>query len=396
MNKKVKLIILLSNLLILILICKSIFHIDSISYEIRYKDNEFNIKETHKTHTYIEIKAKDKIYPIRIYDKLKEKRVINKVYYYKDETHECLLPLINNKVTIDMMCYNNDVIYNYSTISGNNKKLDEYIKTIKTYNINKFKDNIDNTESINTIKLYKDNKIDNVVAITTYKGINVSGKNINLFKTDIYNNKISTFIDHYYIIADYENDYEFKYFYVVNLLNKEISKIKSKEEISLDSYIQGIVDNKVYLYDKDNEKQYRIDIEKKEIELISNGDSVKYYKNKKWEAINKNKANKELYFDNSTLDNDFTDYDYVIKSDDYYYLFDKNDSEYDLYRVDKNNLEIRKFIVKVPTTKIHHKNNYIYYEYKNKLYYYSDATGIKTILENSEFEFNNTIKYYIY
>ena len=228
MNKKVKLIILLSNLLILILICKSIFHIDSISYEIRYKDNEFNIKETHKTHTYIEIKAKDKIYPIRIYDKLKEKRVINKVYYYKDETHECLLPLINNKVTIDMMCYNNDVIYNYSTISGNNKKLDEYIKTIKTYNINKFKDNIDNTESINTIKLYKDNKIDNVVAITTYKGINVSGKNINLFKTDIYNNKISTFIDHYYIIADYENDYEFKYFYVVNLLNKEISKIKSK------------------------------------------------------------------------------------------------------------------------------------------------------------------------
>ena len=393
MNKKSKLIILL---LILILICKSIFIVSSISYKLKYENNEFSIKEIYKTHTYIEIKSKDKIYPIQLYNKLKNKRIINKIYYYKDETHECLLPIINDKIIIDMMCYNNNTIYNYSTIVGNNLELDNYVNSIDLYDINKFKDNIDNIHSINTIKLYKDNNINNIVAITTYKGINISGSDINLFETDIYNNKLSTFVDHYYLIADYENNYEFKYFYVVNLLNKEVYKIKSKEEISLDSYIQGIVDNKVYLYDKDNEKQYSIDIENKEVKFLSNGDSIKYYKNNKWESINKNKANKEVYFDYSTLDNDFTDYDYVIKSDDYYYLFDKNDSEYDLYRVDKNNLDIRKFIIKVPTTKIYHRNNYIYYENKNKLYYYSDTTGLKTILENSEFEFNNTIKYYIY
>ena len=42
------------------------------------------------------------------------------------------------------------------------------------------------------------------------------------------------------------------------------------------------------------------------------------------------------------------------------------------------------------------KNNYLYYVYKNKLYYYDDKVGFKTILENSELEFNDTIKYYIY
>ena len=36
------------------------------------------------------------------------------------------------------------------------------------------------------------------------------------------------------------------------------------------------------------------------------------------------------------------------------------------------------------------------YIYKDKLYYYSDNIGLKTLLENSELEFNETIKYYIY
>ena len=192
------------------------------------------------------------------------------------------------------------------------------------------------------------------------------------------------------------NDFTFNEFYIVNINNKQITKIKSRNDISYDSYIEGVVDNKVYLYDKDNENQYEIDIDNNEINIVSSDKYIKYYSNNKWEKMNKAKANKEVYFDYSTRDNYFTKYDYVKQSSDYYYLFKQDGISYKLYRVDKNNIDIYKYILDIPTTNINVVNNDLYYIYKNKLYYYSDMVGLKTLLENSELEFNDTIKYYIY
>lgn len=397
MNKKTRLSILILILIILILICKMILKIDRISYKVKYNDKDFYVDETFKNNNYyIEIKHSNTVYPIRIYNNNKKRKIIDKIYYYKDKTHECLLPIINGKISVDMMCYKDNILYDYNKVIGDNSKLDDYIKTIEEYDINKFKDNTSNEKTIGTVKLYRNNDIDKSVVITTYKGLIINGMEIELFKNDIYNNEISTFIDNYYLTADYDNTYDFDYFYLVNLTSSNIEKIKIKDSISLDSYIQGIVDNKVYLYDKDNENQYEIDVAKKEIKLIASGDKVKYYKNNKWETINKLKAKKELYFDFTTLNNDFTDYDQVIESKDYYYLLNKNNKNYDLYRVDKNNLEIYKFIGTIPTNLIYTKDNYLYYEFNNKLYFYSDNLGVRTLLEDTEFSFNNTIKYYIY
>ena len=398
MKKNVKVTMLVIILIILILICKSILKINNVSYKFNYDDKEFTINEINKNNNYyIEIKHSNSVYPIRIYNSSKKRKIIDNIYYYKDDTYECLLPIINSKLDIDMMCYKDNILLDYNTIIGDNSKLDDYVKNIDIYDINKFKDDTSNEKNIGTIKLYRNNQINDKVAITTYKGLIVSGMEIELFKNDIYNNKISTFIDNYYLIADYDNTYDFEYFYLVNLTSGNIERIKTKDEISLDSYIQGIVDNKVYLYDKDNEKQYEIDIDKKEVKLIVSGDNVKYYKNNKWETINKLKAKKELYFDYTTLSNDFTDYGEVIESDLYYYLINKkNNNKFDLYRVDKNNLDVYKFIGTIPTNKIYTHEGYIYYTFNNKLYFYSDSTGTKTLLEDSELEFNNTIKYYIY
>jgi len=396
MNKKIRLSILILILIILIIICKMILKIDKISYKIKYDGKDFYIRETIKNNNnYIEIKHSNIVYPIRIYN-TKNKKVIDKIYYYKDNTYECLFPLLNVKNNIDIMCYKENILYDYSSIIGENSKLDDYVKKIEEYDINNFKDDISNEKTIGTVKLYRNNNIDKSVVITTYKGLILNGMSIELFKNDIYNNKINTFIDNYYLTADYDNTYDFNYFYLVNLISGNIEKIKLKDSISLDSYIQGVVNSKVYLYDKDNEKQYEIDMIKKEIKLIASGDKVKYYKNNKWETINKLKAKKELYFDFTSLDNDFTNYDQVIESNDYYYLLNKNNKNYDLYRVDKYNLEIYKFIGTVPTNLIYTKDNCLYYEFNNKLYFYSDNIGLKTLLEDSEFSFNNTIKYYIY
>ena len=295
-----------------------------------------------------------------------------------------------------MACYKDEILYNYYNFVGNNTSLDKYVNSIELYNINEFENKAINTETIGTIKYNIFTNLSNTVAITTYKGLTINDNEINLFKKDIYNNKLSTFIDNYYIIADYEKNYSFNYFYVVNLDNRKINKLESKNDISYDSYIQGIVDNKIYLYDKDNEVQYEIDVKGSSIDIISSDNYIKYYSNNKWEKMNKAKANKEIYFNYETLDNYFTSYDYVEETDNYYYLLKKDGISYKLYRVDKDNIDVYKYLLDVPTTNIYFSNDYLYYVYKNKLFYYSDGTGLKTILENSELEFNDTIKYYIY
>ena len=396
MREKNKIIVLILLTILLIFLLIKVLSFKNISYNLQVNGKNLKIFENYnKNDYYIEISVDKKVYPLRIYDSLNNKRkVIKDVYYYSDDNIQCILPVINERTYTDFMCYKDSILYDYHNLTGINSNLDKYVSSIDIYSIDSFKNSFDASKSHNNLKF--NNAIDKIVAITTYKGLSINGEEINIFKDDVYNNKISTFIDNYYLIADYSNEYSFDYFYIVNLKNKEIKKLSFKDNISYDSYIQGIVDNKVYLYDKDNEIQYEIDINNNNINIVSSGDYIKYYSHNEWSKISKIKANKEVYFNYNTLDNKFPEYDVVKESNDYYYLFKKDGIYYKLYRVDKSNSNIYKYILDIPTTSVEFNNNYMYYVYKNKLYYYCDNVGLKTILEYDELEFNDTIKYYIY
>lgn len=396
MNKEEKIVFYIISILILIFLCTKILNIKDIKYTIKNGKNKFDIKENYNKKYYKLIIKKDKyIFPINIYNNINNSRkIVTNIYYYKDKTYECIFPIIKDKVLTDIMCYKDRIIYNYNEIRGESSKLDNYVNSIKEYKIDDF--NNKETYTLNdTIKIY-DNKINNIVSTTTYKGLYINGMQVNLFKKDVYSNKINTYIDNYYLTADYNNSHEFKNFYLVNLENSEVEKIRSKEPISFDSYIQGIVDNKIYLYDIDNEIQYEIDIYSKKVNVTSNKNYIKYYTNTKWEKLSKSKVKRNTYFDYTNLNNYFTDYDYVKESDDYYYLINKLESNYKVYRVNKNNLDIITYIGIIPTLDINPNNDYFYYTYDNILYFYSDKTGFKALLENTEKEFNERIKYYIY
>lgn len=397
MSRRIKLYFLLIILLFLSILLLKIFSFKSLKYSLKLENNKVYINEKYtKDSKYIEINTGKNIYPIEyIYKTNRNKKLVNNIYYYKDNTIECILPIIDEKVITDVICTIDNVIYDYTEISEMYSNVDKFVDSISLYkNRNKDYEKFD-FKKISTIKYNKDS-IDKNIAITTYKGLIVNDKNIELFENDIYSNKISTFIDNIYITANYNDEYEFNTFYLVDLNNYEISILKSKYDISFDSYIQGIVNNKIYLYDRDNENQYEIDVKNKKINISSSRNYVKYYINKKWEKLNKVKANKEVYFDYSSLDNKFPMYDIIKENKYYYYLLKKEGITYNLYRVDKNNIDIYKYIMNIPVTDFIIKKDYIYYVYKDKLYYYSDIFGKKVILENSELEFNSSIKYFIY
>ena len=394
MEKQEKLVFYIIIICILTFIVSKLLFIKKLNYTVKSENIKFNIIETqNKNYFNLEIKNDKYTYNINIYKNLNNKRkIVNNIYYYNDKKYECILPIIDSKVLTDVMCYKDEIIYNYSSIKGDNSKLDKYVSSIKEY---KEYENKETYKEIDVIKFY-DNKIDNIISVTSYKGLYINTMPINLFKKDVYSNKISVYIDNYYLSANYNQNYEFNSFYLVNLKNSEIEQIELKDSISFDSFIQGIVNNKVYLYDYDNEVQYEIDIYNKKVNVVSSKNYIRYYTNTKWEKLSKSKVKRNTYFDYSTLDNNFSDYDYVKETTDYYYLFDKEDNHYKLYRVSKKSIDIITFIGIVPTTNIITNNNYFYYINNNKLYFYSDITGTKTILEDSEIEFNETIKYYIY
>ena len=392
MKKKIITLSLMILLVILTLLLYRTLNFNTIVYHLNINKKDVKITETnYKDNYYVEINIDNNIYPFRVYKKLDNKKIVKDIYYYNDSDVQCILPIINGQVYTDFMCYKDSIIYDYSSISGINHDLDSFVSSVKLYDTYKFKDDF---QSIDNIKY--NSKFDKTVSITTYDGLFIDGKKISIFKDDVYTNKISTFVDNYYIVADYSNDYSFNCFYIVDLKTKKAKKINVKNDISYDSYIQGVVDNKVYLYDKDNELQYEINIKNSSVSIISALNYVKYYSNKKWTKISKIKANKEIYFDYNTLDNNFSDYDQVKETEDYYYLFKKDENFYKLYRVDKKNIQVYKYIIDVPITDIKFNDNYMYYVYKDKLYYYSDELGFKTVLEYSELEFNDSIKYYIY
>ena len=98
-KKKNKVIILILLLIILILICKKVLTFDSINYKINVGDTKLKIKEVlSQQNYYMEIKSDSKIYPFRVYYDLSNKRkIIDKIYFYKDKNIECILPVINKK-----------------------------------------------------------------------------------------------------------------------------------------------------------------------------------------------------------------------------------------------------------------------------------------------------------
>ena len=392
MKKKIITLSLMILLVILTLLLYRTLNFNTIIYHLSIDKKDVKITErNYKDNYYIEINIDNNIYPFRIYKKLNNKKIVKDIYYYNDSDVQCILPIINGQVYMDFMCYRDSIMYDYSAISGTNHDLDSFVSSVKLYDTYKFKDDF---QSIDNIKY--NSKFDKTVSITTYDGLFIDDKKISIFKDDVYTNKISTFVDNYYIVADYSNNYSFNSFYVVDLKTKKTKRINVKNDISYDSYIQGVVDNKVYLYDKDNELQYEINIKNSSVSIISDLNYVKYYSNKKWTKMSKIKANKEIYFNYNTLDNNFSDYDQVEETRDYYYLFKKDGISYKLYRVDKKNIQVYKYIIDVPVTDIRFNDNYMYYVYKDTLYFYSDELGFKTVLEYSELEFNDSIKYYIY
>lgn len=406
---KYKLIIILAFLILTIFCCVRFY---SKGYTIHYKleDEKYEVTEIYTKNAkheidnyYIEIMENHIPYGFQFYHKFSKKRkVVEEIISYHGE-YDCMLPIIDGKAETDFMCYKDNRYYFYNSIIGKSKELDQFIDEIDSdiYDRHDWQDQTNDNEKNENITLYPKNIVENhCFAVTNLKGVyQVQDKvsSISLFEKDIYQRELSAFVGNYYVTANYEENQRFRTFYFVDMITGKKEEAKAPDYISFDSYVQGIVDDKLYIYDRDNEKQYSISPKKKKIEEIGNSKKkIKYYREGEWEKITPTKANKTLLFELVTKDLDFQRYDAVYhvggEVSGYYYLLEKKEDGYNLYRTPSQNKKIITYLATISDLNdVFFLDDYVYFQEKDKIKYYHDTTGIRTLLEYSELEFNKNL-----
>lgn len=210
-----------------------------------------------------------------------------------------------------------------------------------------------------------------------YTGIsNSESENIKLFKNEVYADENSFQVGQFIIVPNYDQKYEFDKFYIVDIEKFKVNELNLDSKISFNYYYLGSYDNKGYIFDRKNEKEYLIDPAEAQISIISKENYGKVW-NGRWSEVSIVKLkNNDYHFDNSNL------FNYVIHNNALYY---------DLYK-GKNRIFIRENIDKI----IGSKNEKVFYTYKDKLYISSPYNLDTTVLKYDEIEFNKGLTIYIY
>lgn len=391
-----------------------------VNYTIKNNEISFNIDETYSSNKkddldnyFLSISNGQDNFSIQILnDFQKSEKIISNIYAVKTNTYSCILPIFKQDViATDIICLNNDIQYNYYAIQGISEQVDAFAKSMqeKGYKLDNYTDKKDGAYQNSLYTLYRNNLVaSQSFGFNTYKGINIVTNNeaspikaINIFNKDVYDQSLVTMFKNYYVAPDYNSSHEFSKFYIVDIRNASYDTVTTSQKISFDSYIEGTVGNSVYLYDRENNVQYKIDASRLKVEVF--GDETKgykIYKNGNWEEkALKDMTNQSIYFgdeENHTING----YTFLKRTEkeysgyDYYYKTVGN--SYEIYRANVQDADKLTYIATISSlSNLHFTKDYFYFVDKDTIYYYNDLTGKRSLLKYNELEFNRNLDYLI-
>lgn len=375
----------------------------TVKYKIKEKNNIQILETYHKDkiseYYLLEIKQQDKTFVFDINNHFnKKKKIIKDVVTFKKEDITCVYPiLIDENYTLEIMCDINKKLYSYNSIKDK-YDLSKFTSNIPNYSDKYYKDKTNNIKNYDDIKVYNDNIYTNEnIIIYNYKNLikitNDSYSKIPFSNYDVYNNNLGVLINNIYLIPKYTKRPEISTYYAINILNEKKAEIKLDNKLSTNLYINGIVDNKLYIFDKSDILQYEIDPSNKKAKKVGDKNSIKFYDGKWIQANPYDYVQEQKIFNTINSKTKFPfQYDAIYPSD-YYYIFSHNGNFYKVYKNKINNpillFEFNNFH-EVKTI-----NDKIYFISNNTLYRY-DKSGIKTLLTRDEFKYNSKNIYSAY
>ena len=404
MKKVIKLLI---GIFILVLIFELIAYIFKTHHDITYTlkdDNQtFKINEVYKNKKYyFKITSKDLVYSFEIHDVFhKKKEVITKIYSYQKDDLYCIYPMVEKQENTNILCSKNNKSYAYTNYE---KELTPFIETLKKqgYNSPSWQEKSNSSKKIETLSAYQNNiKEKTYIYIYKYNGFFSISKDsleqIKLFENDTYINHLGTNIDKYYLIPNYDQKYDYDELYVIDMTNNKVKKRNLKYKISKDSYINGVIDNELYIFDKDELKQYKISKKGKKIKEVGNKEDGALYYNLKFETKSVyDFRDEELKFktikDYISQVEKNTSINYLQKTEDTYYYQTKNN---DVYYYNLNSkTKVLLFNQKISDFTL--VKDTLYFISDDTLYSYNFQEGLKNLITYSELSFNSKNRLAIY
>lgn len=329
----------------------------------------------------------------------KKQKIVTNVHYYKDENYACVYPEFEGNVQLfDLTCISGDYYINYTSIDSKPKKMVEFVENITSYK--KYNNEPGDAQKYSFSTIYVDNIIkEHYIALSNYRGIDLikEGKvrTISVFEKDIYKRPLSEFVGKKYMTADYSKTLYFENFNVIDLVTGEVQVLKNNKKINFNSYIMGTVKDSVYLIDKTNKIQYEIDLADLKVTVIGDSETgIRFYNNGNWEKYDITKAIKE---EKKFIYNEKTDNIKIYKNGNklsgYKYYFKVDNGRCEVYRsnIQDDTKKTYLFSMSDCNNQVVYLNDYIYYVDNTKLNYYSDKTGVKTLLVNNELKYNSNI-----
>lgn len=413
-----KLFVSMVGLFLLYFLLKGIFFLfrgnTVYRYEIMNNGNAITVEEkrhtkTKKTREYydFDIYIDKTDYQFRVWKKDLEghQQFIQDVKTIETNKYNCYLPIFQDeKILTDMICKDNrtKILYPYHKIRLNDTKLDAKVDKKYFKQLKKFMPQTDGSKEEAQMEI--ENTLPSAIkklGISTYRGLSIVDMNgqveqITLFSSDHYDQPLHVFIQGYYLVADYDESYDFQQWYLVNINTGKVDHIKMPVTISFDSYIQGVVGDRVYIMDRSNRVQYYFDMRDQLVHKCDNEDGmIQYYNGKEFENRNIYDAlNSDLYFVASNIeresDNEILVFD---EGSNYYYLWKKEDDHYQVYRSMDDSLEQMTYLFETTSDRAIYCEDGVVFQNENSIWYVSDTVGTKKIIENKEFEFNDTITY---
>ena len=366
-------------------------------HEVSYTIDKYNIKEhfyINKNHYYDLIITKDKENYTYTLDKnlSKQKRIIKSIKTFKSNNLVCIIPIYKDKVEKNVYCNldNEEVSIDYLLKTYNND-----FKTIKKKR-KKYKINYPSTS--NTYTKYKKNTVfqkniidDYNIYIWNYKGVlELNNKELHYQKIlnyDLYDNIMATATDRYYVLFENTDVNGIKNIYYYDSRSNKLNTFKLKEKLDKDSYINGVIDNIIYVTDRKKKKEYKINISKQKIERIDDDINYIVYENNEKKTISKSDFfMDDQYFDNAFIkDNKVTDSLELIKENNYYYYY-KNNKIYKVLETNKKNSKLLLELDDIKEWKVY--DDTIIIMAGNTVYTYTEKEGLRKIVKSNELKYN--------
>lgn len=392
MKKK---LLLLVSAIILILVFYLIYKASIKDYKIQYKVSNFKVEE----HYY---KTKNHIYDITITNKKetntytlkhnfnKNKKIVKSIKRIKKDNLSCIIPIYKKDIDLNIYCNldNKQVSVDY-LLKTNNNSFKDIKKKIKKYKIT-FPTSSNVKKTFKKIDIYQDNIEDNLVYyIWDYKGIYILEKEKKAYQKiltyDLYDNLMSCIVNGNYLLWENNSVNGIDTIYSYNIKNNKLKKITLDKKISKDSYINGVIDNIVYLTDRKKKREYSFDLNTSNLATIdSDGMTYITYQNNIRKELSKSDFFKtDQLFIKKDYNKDLNKEGWI--NNNYFYYQDNNY----IYKTSLSNINKPILLLELDNIKEWQiVGEEIIILSEDTIYAYNDKRGLRKIVEYKELNYN--------